>query len=118
MSALKSLPEAEACGWYVRTKRTAEDGGGFLLANFGAPEADHFAFGPEHGSVLAAITAEAVNATRETGIGPAEMRRQRDELLEVLRGIVGLERRKLLKDKAAKAWVGAALDVIARAEGL
>jgi len=42
---------------------------------------------------------------------------QRNDLLDALRGIVGLERRKLLKDKAAKAWVGAALEAIARAEG-
>jgi hypothetical protein len=29
------------------------------------------------------------------------------ELLELVRGVVGLERRKLLKDKGARAWVGA-----------
>lgn len=27
------VPELEACGWYVRTKRTAEDGAGWLIAD-------------------------------------------------------------------------------------
>ena len=46
------------------------------------------------------------------------------ELLELVRGVVGLERRKLLKDKGARAWVGACQALLAelgelpeRAEG-
>lgn len=78
MSILKALPKVEHVGWYVRTARTD---GGFLVAAFG---------GPDHplssvGTTLAAVACEAINATRETGIGPAEMRRQRDELLEALK---------------------------------
>lgn len=78
MSILKALPQVEHVGWFVRTAR---NDGGFLVAAFG---------GPEHplsdmGTTLAAVATEAINATRETGIGPDETRRQRDELLVALK---------------------------------
>lgn len=81
MSALKSLPAVEQVGWYVRTARTMGDLAGVIVANSGSPEADHYVFAQERGNLIAALTAEAINTARETGIGPAEMRRQRDELL-------------------------------------
>lgn len=81
---LKSLPAVEQVGWYVRTARTAGDLAGLIVANSGSSETDHYVFAPEHGNLIAALTAEAINTARETGIGPAEMRRQRDELLEAL----------------------------------
>lgn len=90
MSNLKTLPAAEPAGWYVRTKVTADDREGLILANFGSPEPCHFALF-EQGEILAAVASEAINATRETGVGPAEMRRQRDELLEEARLIARLE---------------------------
>lgn len=84
MSALKSLPAAESVGWYVRTRRTDEDPSGLILGNFGAAEPCHFVFANAHGALLAAVAAEGINTTRESGIGPAETRRQRDELLAAL----------------------------------
>lgn len=88
MSALKSLPAVEQVGWYVRTARTMGDLAGVIVANSGSPEADHYVFAPEHGNLVAALTAEAINTARETGIGPAEMRRQRDELLTALKAVL------------------------------
>lgn len=66
---------------------------------------------------LAELFAEAGTVSAETGRTPRQLADERAELLTALRGIIGLERRKLLKDKAAKAWVGAALDAIAKVEG-
>jgi hypothetical protein len=47
-----SAPELEACGWYVRTKRTAEDSAGWLVADcsstpHGAEYARLFAASPK-----------------------------------------------------------------------
>lgn len=36
MDAKHAPPELEACGWYVRTKRTAEDSAGWLVADCSA----------------------------------------------------------------------------------
>ncbi|WP_255218890.1 hypothetical protein [Paraburkholderia kururiensis] len=36
MNATKNLPELEACGWFVRTKRTAADPAGWLVADCSA----------------------------------------------------------------------------------
>lgn len=87
MSALKSLPEVETAGWYVRTRITDEDRDGSIVSNSGASLADHYAYAHTHGNTIAALTCEAINVARETGIGPAEMRRQRDELLAALKGL-------------------------------
>jgi hypothetical protein len=39
-----SAPELEACGWYVRTKRTAEDSAGWLIADCSStPHGDEYA---------------------------------------------------------------------------
>lgn len=69
-SVLMSLPAAEPVGWYVRTKRTDEERDGNLLGDFGCGHA-----AGASRSLLAAIASEAINATRETGIGPAEQLR-------------------------------------------
>lgn len=55
-------------------------------------------------------------ATVSTGVDAALVAAA-PELLAALRGLVGLERRNLLKDRAAKAWIGAAEAAIAKAEG-
>ena len=89
MSALKSLPEVETAGWYVRTRITDEDRDGSIVSNSGASLADHYAYAHTYGNTIAALTCEAINVARETGIGPAELRRQRDELLAALKNVMG-----------------------------
>jgi hypothetical protein len=81
---LKGLPVVERCGALVRTKITDTDRLGGMVADCFHPYAD--------GQLVAATVVEAINATRESGIGPAEMRRQRDELLAALKDnqVVGL----------------------------
>ena len=119
MSNLKTLPAAEPAGWYVRTKVTADDREGLILANFGSPEPCHFALF-EQGEILAAVASEAINATRETGVGPAEMRRQRDELLAELKDVVKYAREDRAQTpgftRLARALIRADA-AIARAEG-
>ena len=68
MSAHKSLPEVEVVGGDV--------------VSVGRPFPPVTAYA--HGNIIAALTCEAINVARETGIGPAELRRQRDELLAAL----------------------------------
>lgn len=111
MSALKSLPAVEQVGWYVRTARTMGDLAGVIVANSGSREADHYVFAPEHGNLVAALTAEAINTARETGIGPAEMRRQRDELLVALKFAIA---RLARVDGGDSISVSNAIDAIAR----
>ncbi len=88
MSALKSLPEVETAGWYVRTRRTDEDDDGSIVSNSGVELADHYAYAHTYGNAIAALTCEAINVARETGIGPAELRRQRDELRDAVEAAI------------------------------
>lgn len=70
--------------------------------------------GTEDGVLVATLDASFTGSATEAN---ALLIAAAPELLEVVRGVLGLERRKLLKDKGARAWIGAAEAVLAKVEG-
>lgn len=62
---MSTTPELEACGWFVRTKRTAEDSAGWIVADcsahrHGAEYARLFAAAPKLLAVAQMINAHGV----------------------------------------------------------
>ncbi|PRG29456.1 hypothetical protein [Burkholderia multivorans] len=65
MDTINELPELEACGWFVRTKRTDVDTAGWLVADCsaanerGAMFATLFSASPNMAEILEIIAADA-----------------------------------------------------------